>query len=278
MFTEDNPAREFSTAAHLAAISRALADFNPVLAIRALETARMLFTETRRKEEKAIRAARVHAAAELYLTTKEDLYREAVLEEIDLIVSEPGRLGWIAARVMPLLGNANFAERLRESMKQWKQKTDEMTGQTPYGVPYRPFIWGAGWEIQRLGCEHYYLHRAFPEIFTADLTCQALSFVLGCHPGRSVSFASGIGVESVTSGYGFNRADASFIPGGVVSGTALIRPDFPELKEWPYLWQQTEYVLGGGSSRFMFLVLAVRELMQQTGDESNSSAEEERYL
>lgn len=278
VFTEDNPAREFSTAAHLAAISRALADFNPVLAIRALETARMLFTETRRKEEKAIRAARVHAAAELYLTTKEDLYREAVLEEIDLIVSEPGRLGWIAARVMPLLGNANFAERLRESMKQWKQKTDEMTGQTPYGVPYRPFIWGAGWEIQRLGCEHYYLHRAFPEIFTADLTCQALSFVLGCHPGRSVSFASGIGVESVTSGYGFNRADASFIPGGVVSGTALIRPDFPELKEWPYLWQQTEYVLGGGSSRFMFLVLAVRELMQQTGDESNSSAEEERYL
>ena len=86
--------------------------------------------------------------------------------------------------------------------------------------------------------------------------------MLGCHPGRSVSFASGIGTESVTSAYGFNRADASYIPGGVVSGTALIRPDFPELKEWPYLWQQTEYVLGGGSSRFMFLVLAVQELMR----------------
>lgn len=53
----------------------------------------------------------------------------------------------------------------------------------------------------------------------------------------------------------------AFIPGGVVSGTALIRPDFPELKEWPFLWQQTEYVLGGGSSRFMFLVLAVQDLL-----------------
>ena len=26
-------------------------------------------------------------------------------------------------------------------------------------------------------------------------------------------------------------------------------------------WQQTEYVLGGGSSRFMFLVLAVQQLL-----------------
>jgi hypothetical protein len=40
-----------------------------------------------------------------------------------------------------------------------------------------------------------------------------------------------------------------------VSGTALIRPDFPELLEWPFLWQQTEYVLGGGR---LDLFLALR--------------------
>ena len=67
--------------------------------------------------------------------------------------------------------------------------------------------------------------------------------------------------ESATVGYGLNRADWSYIPGGVISGTALIRPDFPELLVWPYLWQQTEYVLGGGSSHYMFLVLAVRNLL-----------------
>ncbi|MDR0221189.1 MAG: hypothetical protein LBI54_07290, partial [Lachnospiraceae bacterium] len=60
-----------------------------------------------------------------------------------------------------------------------------------------------------------------------------------------------------------NRADWSYIPGGVVSGTALIRPDFPELKSFPFLWQQTEYVIGGGSSCFMFLVLAVIEIMER---------------
>ena len=47
----------------------------------------------------------------------------------------------------------------------------------------------------------------------------------------------------------------------VVSGTALIRPDFPELLEFPFLWQQVEYVLGGGSSHYMFLVLAARHLL-----------------
>ena len=64
--------------------------------------------------------------------------------------------------------------------------------------------------------------------------------------------------------YGVNRADLSYIPGGVASGTALIRPDYPELKDnWSFLWQQTEYVLGGGATNFMFLVLATDQLLKQ---------------
>ena len=65
----------------------------------------------------------------------------------------------------------------------------------------------------------------------------------------------------MTTAYGINRADWSYIPGGVASGTALIRPDFPELKDFPYLWQQGEYVLGGGSSNYMFLVLAADQVL-----------------
>ena len=262
VFTEDHPARELTTAAHLAAICRALQDFNPTLAAQALEVSRNLFEQTRREEDRAVRMARVHAAAELFLTTGEEPYRAHFLRETNLILSEPDRLGWIAARVMPALADGAFSRALRGCMEQWQRQTEEQSGRTPYGVPYRPHIWGAGWEIQRLGCDHFYLYRAFPDLFTPDLSCQALSFVLGCHPGRSVSFASGIGAASVTAAYGFNRADVSYVPGGVVSGTALIRPDFPEVKDWPFLWLQTDYVLGGGSSRFLFLVLAVREMMR----------------
>ena len=262
VFTEDNPAREFTTAAHLAAISRALKNFNPELSAQALEVSRSLFAATRQEDEVPVRIGRIHAAVELMLTTGEQGFADAILAEKDFIVSQPQRLGWIVCRVVEKLNSEAFTAALRDSLSAWKEQEEQLTAQTPYGVPYKPYIWGAGWEIQRLGCDHYYLCRAFPDIFTPETTYQALSFVLGCHPGRSVSFASGVGAQSVTTAYGFNRADESYIPGGVVSGTALIRPDFPELKEWPYLWQQTEYVLGGGSSRFLFLVLAARELNQ----------------
>jgi len=70
-----------------------------------------------------------------------------------------------------------------------------------------------------------------------------------------------VGSESMTTAYGFNRADWSYIPGGVVSGTNLIRPDLPELKNYPFLWQQSEYVMGGGATHYMFLALAADQVL-----------------
>jgi endoglucanase len=32
------------------------------------------------------------------------------------------------------------------------------------------------------------------------------------------------------------------------------------MKVWPFFWQQTEYVIGGGATNFMFLALAAQEL------------------
>ena len=113
--------------------------------------------------------------------------------------------------------------------------------------------------------EQYFLHRSFPEIFSRELMLHSLNFILGCHPGPNTSsFASGVGAHSATVAYGFNRADWSYLPGGSVSGTALIRPDFPELLEWPFLWQQTEYVLGGGTTDYLFLVLAADRLLNES--------------
>jgi hypothetical protein len=151
-----------------------------------------------------------------------------------------------------------------KALEGYKTQLDSQNAETPYGVPYRPSIWGAGWDIQRFGFEYYFLTSAYPDIFPAETVYNALNFVLGCHPGsNNASFASGVGAKSATVAYGLNRADWSYIPGGVVSGTALIRPDFPELLEFPFLWQQVEYVLGGGSSHYMFLVLAAQQLLQR---------------
>ena len=153
-----------------------------------------------------------------------------------------------------------FVTAFRNALATYKSQLESQSAETPYGVPYRPSIWGAGWDIQRFGFEYYFLADAYPELFPTDIIYSALDFVLGCHPGsNTASFASGVGAKSATVAYGLNRADWSYIPGGVVSGTALIRPDFPELLTFPFLWQQTEYVLGGGSSHYMFLVLAAQK-------------------
>lgn len=262
VFTEENPARDLQTAAQLAASARAMRGFNDALGAEAMAAAKELYARTEAADDR-VRGAKIHAAAELFLATGEDAYREYLLSNADFIASSIGWLGWVAAKAVHVLSDEAFTETIRRAMTGLRARYDEMSGETPYGIPYRPHIWGAGWEIQRLGYQYYFLHKAFPDIFGPELLFRALDFILGCHPGsNTASFASGVGTKSATVAYGFNRADWTYIPGGVVSGTALIRPDFPELKEFPFLWQQTEYVMGGGSTHFMFLVLAVRELLE----------------
>ncbi len=63
-----------------------------------------------------------------------------------------------------------------------------------------------------------------------------------------------VGARSKLVAYGNNRADYSFIPGGMVPGVVIVQPDFPELKEdWPFLWFENEYVVGSTTS---FIVVA----------------------
>ena len=262
IFTEDNPQRELTTAAQLAAGARAMRGFNDALSSETLAAAKELFAVT---DATQARTAKIHAAVELFLATNESEYKAYLLKEVDYIVSEIKALGWIVAKVERALADERFTTLFKQALLVLKDSYANLSAETPYGVPYRPQIWGAGWDIQRQGSEYYFLHRAYPDIFGPELIYNALNFILGAHPGsNTMSFASGVGATSATVGYGLNRADWSYIPGGVISGTALIRPDFPELLVFPYLWQQVEYVLGGGSSHYMFLVLAVKELLKET--------------
>ncbi|WP_423126580.1 glycoside hydrolase family 9 protein [Gaoshiqia sp. Z1-71] len=262
VFTEDNPRRELTTAAQMAAASRVLKGFNDTLSTQALHCARALFDVT--EMDGRSKSAKVHAAAELYLTTSDDKYKNYLLSETEFITQAISSVGWYIGRAEKKINDADFTKALREAMITLRNEIEEQGTETPYGIPYRPHIWGAGWNIQAFGFNQYFLHTSYPDIFKSEYIYNALNFILGCHPGSNTSsFASGVGARSATVGYGLNRADWSYIPGGVVSGTALIRPDFPELLEFPYLWQQVEYVLGGGSSHYMFLVLAAQQLLDE---------------
>lgn len=280
VFTEDNPERELMAAAHLAAASRVIKDFNPDLSSDALRIARELFDITHVEEKTAAElkgldaeawavkmlggsiAAKIVAAVELFLTTDEDKYINYINSHIDHIVNTIGETGWITSKILDRMDDKENAQKIRNAIAEYMKNLKERCSDTPYGVMYTPVIWGAGWNIQSQGVHHYFLHKACPDLVSPEPVYNALNFILGCHPGRNTaSFASGVGSVSATTAYGMNRADWSYIPGGVVSGTALIRPDFPELLDFPYLWQQGEYVIGGGSTNYLLLVLAVRKLL-----------------
>lgn len=265
IFTEDNPGRALTTAAELAAVSRVLKGFNDTLSVHCLNIATTIYNQTAANER--LMSNKLQGAVELYLTTKQQTYLDYILDNQEAIMQQIGRTGWYTARVAKIIETLNdkrakkFTTAFKTALATQKENLDKQAAETPYGVPYRPSIWGAGWDIQRFGYEYYFLASAYPEIFPKNTIYNALNFILGCHPGSNqASFASGVGATSATVAYGLNRADWSYIPGGVVSGTALIRPDFPELLTFPFLWQQVEYVLGGGSSHYMFLALAAQQM------------------
>ncbi|MCQ2254676.1 MAG: glycoside hydrolase family 9 protein [Bacteroidaceae bacterium] len=290
VYTEDNPGRELSTAANLAAAYRVLQGYNDTLAVHCLNIAKEIFEQhyamipssspTRGGQNHAdgVNASPVwrsggvllHPAAELYLSTKDKKYLDLILDNQDAVIRGIDRTGWYMTRIEQLCAVSKdkkmkrFSKAFREALPAYKERLQQQMAETPYGVPYRPHIWGAGWDIQSFGAKYYYFAKAYPELFDSKPVCNALNFILGCHPGsNTASFAGGVGAKSATVGYGLNRADWSYIPGGVISGTALIRPDYPELLTFPFLWQQTEYVLGGGSSNYLFLVLAAKQLLTE---------------
>jgi len=260
VFTEDNPGRALEVAAALAAASRVMRGFNDTLSKQCLQIAVEVWDRT--KEKNAMQ--RVALSVELLITTKDKKYAGFLINNASAIAAHINNTGWLVGRTMTLIDNDDYKKTITDAVKNLYTNIQQQGNKTPYGVPYEPNIWGAGWGIQNFGYRQYFLCANFPDIFPDDYMLHALDFVLGCHPGSNTSsFVSGVGSRSMTTAYGFNRADWSYIPGGVASGTALIRPDFPELLKWPFLWQQGEYVLGGGTTDYLFLVLAADHVLNK---------------
>lgn len=261
VFTEEHPGHEYTAIQALAAAARVLKGFNDTLARQSLQAAEDLYAMDRDNSIRWV-SAKINAAVELFATTGSDKYKNDLLEMEEQLVNNIGSVGYMVARVFKDIENEGFNKKLMEAFAKLQDDLAERQKENPFGVPYNIRIWGDGWGIQRLGMQHYFLHKNLGQLFDNNLLLNALNFVLGNHPGENTSsFASGVGSRSLLVAYGVNRADWSFIPGGVASGTGIIRPDFPELKEWPFFWQQTEYVMGGGATHFMFLTLAANKLL-----------------
>ncbi len=270
--TNKDTSLEYEVITALAAASRLLRGYNDKLAEECLNTAIKAWNYEQTHDPVVQPNAyvprhhewqEVHATCELLVTTGEIQYKNRLMELLPVIREAPEEVGWSASRAMNMVNDEAFKSGLKEALQTYKAELDTSLATNPYGVPWKPRIWGIGWDIQEYAIAQYYLNRAFPEMFDRENVCRVVNYVLGCHPGSSTSFVSAVGSHSIIPAYGFNMHWWSYIPGGMVSGTALIRPDFPEMKEpFPYLWQQTEYVMPGAAS-YIFCVLAADRLLNQ---------------
>lgn len=258
-FTTHTIALSYDAAGALAAASRALHGYDNKTADECLETAMRVWDEEHKNPPALFRSfnttgsnlqhAEIEAAVELLISTRGgETYRKRLQELLPVIKEQFAFVGGTAVQAMPYMDQA-FKDEVAAVLKSYQPKLDQMLSANPYGVPIATGTWGGSGQVTRFATEMYLLHQAFPETVGPEYTLRALDYVLGRHPVSNASYVSGVGTESKLIAYGNNRADYTFIPGGMIPGVVILQPDFPELKEgWPFLWYENEYVVDAATS------------------------------
>jgi hypothetical protein len=253
-FTTHTTPLNYAAIASLAAASRVLRGFDDKMATECLQTAVHVWDEEHKQSPALFKSfnttggelsdEETKAAVELLVATHGgNAYRKRLQELLPVIQERFSNLGWIAVRAAPFM-DPEFKSSLAATLRSYKVKLDEELSKNPYGVPVATGTWGGSGLVAGLAVHMYFLHQAFPDIVGSQYTLRGLDYVLGTHPVSNVSYVSSVGTQSKLIGYGNNRADYSFIPGGMIPGVVIVQPDYPELKnDWPFLWFENEYVV-----------------------------------
>jgi hypothetical protein len=268
-FTTRNPSLDYYTAAALSAASRVLKGYNDTLSNQSLFYAEKLWNEnehyskkdTSRFLEKSRNNMKILAALQLFITTDDDSYAQRFNETIWSELDQMGMPGLLMALQGYPYMDQDYRNQLRNYVVRYKKSCDDLNKQNPYGVPIVARGWAGNSDVIRWATTNYYAHKFFPDIVDSEYVYKGLNYIFGCHPYSNISFVSAVGTRSKKITYGNNRADFSFIAGGVVPGLLILKPDFPENKEdWPFLWGENEVTVGICAD-YIFLSTAIQHLL-----------------
>ena len=191
------------------------------------------------------------AALELSIATGgAEPYRSRLKELFPRMISpeQLGLRGWTAVRALPYL-DARAKDDLREAVKAYLVRLDRELAATPFGVPPSLGTWGGSGAVVDMAIRMYFLHKTFPDVVGPEYTLRAVNYILGTHPVSSTSYVAGVGTVSKTQTYSNNRADHAYIPGALIPGYIIIKPDFPEcIDDFGFLWFEDEAVVAGSAS------------------------------
>lgn len=270
VFTSRNRNLEFMNAATFSISYRVLKNYYPQLADECLFYAKKAWdnglnfntTTSGSYLNSYYKLHKLYAAIEMYLTVRDPEFETAIIKLLEENSRITSRAAWSVARV----GNSTLLDEnkdlINELLLKWKEQI-QSEFDNPYGVSFRPRLFGLGYYNLSMAMHHYYLVKHYPELFKDDYIFRVLNYYFGIHPVDNRSLITGIGENSVISAFGFNRSDFSYIPGGVVSGPAILEPDFFEFREDdPFFWIQTEYTIGS-TSAFIFVVNAAEKLIRE---------------
>jgi endoglucanase len=271
VFMSPSPWSTYSGIGALAAASRALRGFNDSLATECLTLAENAYSEARARTTapgaqggpgaRFGAAADLSAVLQLMAATGRQRYTDRFNELIwPALEQSGGRTIIMAVRAIPFM-DAAYARRLRPYAERYRAELDGIFDANPYGVPIGRGGWAGNAGVVSWATNNYYLHKAYPDLFGPELVTRGLDYLFGTHPDHNLSFVSAVGNRSKRVAYGSNRADFSFIAGGIVPGVLILEPDYPEnMDDWPFLWGENEYVIGLGAS-YIFLANAAQEVV-----------------
>jgi len=256
-FTSKSSALNYGSVATLAAASRALAGFDDALASKARHLAEKTWAEEQSHPPDLFHHGNTTggplvdeqfaAAVEMLKTTGDQRYVAAIQSLWPQIQPNFVRNVQMTAEALPLMP-ASFRAAVEPAVRAWKAGADKIVSANPFGVPITTGGWAGNGAVIEYGLDSYALHKAFPDIIDGSGTLRAIDYLTGHHPGSDISFVSAVGTRSKEIAYGNNRADFTFIAGGVVPGELILKPDFPENKEnWPFFWGENEYVINEGA-------------------------------
>jgi endoglucanase len=266
-WTMTSPSMEYGAAASLASASRTLKGWNDPLAKQCLDAAIRLWKDAEAHPVKehlppwmeggryrtfALGSPEWTAALELTIATHGAQPYKARVEKLFPSTGQQVAFGgWSAVRALPYL-DAGYRTRLEAAVKAFVPQMNQYLATTPFGVPPSLGAWGGSAQVAEFGVAMYFLHETFPDIVGPEYTLRAANYLLGTHPDSSVSYISGIGTDSKLQGYGNNRADNTFVPGGMVPGYVVIKPDFPEcITNFGFLWFEDEYTVDAAATWVM---------------------------
>jgi hypothetical protein len=235
-FTTHTTPLDYQAIASLAAASRVLKGFDDKIATQCLDTAKQTWDKEHHARPVVFKSfnttggpldiEEASAAIELTIATQgAEPYKTRLNEMLPVIRKNFFALGWVAVRAIPFMGES-FEAGLGEELAKYKVTLEARLAQNPFGVPITRGTWGGSIAAAGFAAQMYLLHQAFPEVIGTDYTLRGFDYVLGRHPASNVSYVSAVGADSKLIGYGNNRADYTFIPGGDDSGSRHYRAGF----------------------------------------------------